>query len=73
MLSRAKKKFAKIFIKAKATIPYPKNIRASEVICTSFIEKEPYPNNPFTISVDAKIKPKLAGIDNNKDSSRDLF
>ena len=35
--------------------------------------KDPYPNNPFTISSDAIIKPKLAGNENSKDSSMDLF
>jgi hypothetical protein len=38
-----------------------------------FLEKDPYPNNAFTISSEAKINPKLAGIDNNKESSKDLF
>ena len=52
----------------KAITPKPKNIKASDVILISFKENEPYPNNPFTISSDAIIKPKVAGIDNNKDN-----
>ena len=39
----------------------------------SFNEKDPYPNNPLTISSDAIIKPRLAGIENSKDSCNDLF
>ena len=35
--------------------------------------KEPYPNNALTISFAAKIKPKLAGIDNKSESSIDLL
>ena len=34
-----------------------KTLRQSAVISTSFIEKDPYPNNAFTISLDAKINP----------------
>ena len=60
VLSLAKKKFDKIFINAKAGTPYPKNFKAADVISTSFIEKDPYPNNAFTISCDAKINPKLS-------------
>ena len=66
MLSLAKKKFDKIFINAKAGTPYPKYFKAAAVISTSFIEKDPYPNNAFTISFDAKISPKLAGIEKVK-------
>ena len=55
MLSLAKKKFDKIFINAKAGTPYPKNFNAAAVISTSFGEKDPYPNNAFTISFDAKL------------------
>ena len=73
VLSLAKKKFAKTFISEKATTPYPKNFKAIDVIKTSFGEKEPYPNNPLTISSDAKIKAKLAGKDKSKDNSIDLF
>ena len=73
MLSRAKKKFDKIFISANAGTPYPKNFKAAAVISTSFIEKDPYPNSAFTISFDAKINPKLAGIENKRESSKDLF
>ena len=36
-------------------------------------EKDPYPNNPLTISSDAKIKARLAGKDKSKDNSIDLF
>ena len=36
-------------------------------------EKDPYPNNAFTISFDANINPKLAGIENRSESSKDLF
>ena len=61
MLSLAKKKFDKICISANAGTPYPKSFKAVAVISTSFIEKDPYPNNAFTISLDAKINPKLAG------------
>ena len=39
-----------------------------EVISTSFDEKDPYPNNPFIISSDAIINPKLAGIESSKDN-----
>ena len=73
MLSLAKKKFDKIFINAKAGTPYPKYFKAAAVILTSFIEKDPYPNNAFTISFDAKISPKLAGIEKRSESSKDLF
>ena len=66
-MSLAKKKFDKILINAKAT-PKPKKLNAREVISTSAEVKEPYPNNPVTISSDAKINPKLAGIDKSKDS-----
>ena len=38
-----------------------------------FAEKDPYPNKALTISSEAKIKPRLAGIDNNKESSKDLL
>ena len=40
-----------------------KTLRHAAVISTSFIEKEPYPNNAFTISLDANINPQLAGIE----------
>ena len=73
MLSLAKKKLAKIFINAKAGTPYPKNFKAVAVFPTSLREKEPYPNNAFTISFDANINPKLAGIENSNESSKDLF
>ena len=73
VLSLAKKKFDKIFTKANATIPKAKNLRASDVILTSCAKKAPYPNNPLTISYDANINPRLAGIDNNKHNSIDLF
>ena len=73
MLSLAKKKFDSIFINANAGTPYPKNFKAVAVISTSFIEKDPYPNNAFTISFEAKINPKLAGIENKSESSKDLF
>ena len=68
MLSLAKKKFDKILINAKATTPKPKKLNARDVISTSAKVKEPYPNNPVTISSEAKINPKLAGIDKSKDS-----
>ena len=35
---------------------------------TSFKEKDPQPNNPFIISSEAIISPKLAGIDRSKDN-----
>ena len=54
-------------------MPYPKNINAFEVISTSAILNDPYPNNPFTISSEAIIKPILAGTESNKDSCIDLF
>ena len=38
----------------------------------SFVN-EPYPNNALTICSEARIKPKLAGIDNKRDNSIDLF
>ena len=73
MLSLAKKKLDKILINANAGTPYPKNFNANAVILTSFKEKDPYPNNAFTISFEAKIIPKLAGIENKSESSKDLF
>ena len=73
MLSLAKKKLDKIFINANAGTPYPKNFNAAAVIFTSFIVNDPYPNNAFTISSDAKIKPKLAGIEKSSESSKDLL
>ena len=73
MLSLAKKKFDKILINAKAGTPYPKNFNAAAVISTSCMEKEPYPNKAFIISFEAKINPKLAGIENRSESSKDLF
>ena len=73
MLSLAKKKFDKIFTNAKAITPKPKNIKASEVILISFKENEPYPNKPLIISSEAKTNPKLAGIENNNESSNELF
>ena len=72
-MSLAKKKFDKIFTNANAGTPYPKNFKAAAVISTSFTEKDPYPNNAFTISFDAKINPKLAGIENRSESSKDLL
>ena len=56
-----KKKFDKIFINANAGTPNPKNFKAAAVISTSLTEKDPYPNNAFTISFEAIINPKLAG------------
>ena len=53
--------------------PYPKNIKALDVILTSLIVKEPYPNKPLTISSEAIIMPKLAGIENSNDNCIDLF
>ena len=73
VLSLAKKKLDKIFTNAKAGTPYPKNFKAAAVISTSLREKDPYPNNAFTISFDANIKPALAGIENKSESSKDLF
>ena len=73
MLSLAKKKLDKIFINANAGTPYPKNFKATAVISTSLRENDPYPNNAFTISFDANINPKLAGIENKSESSKDLF
>ena len=73
MLSLAKKKFDRILISANAGTPYPKNFNAAAVISTSFGEKDPYPNNAFTISFEAKINPRLAGIENRSDNSKDLF
>ena len=73
VLSLAKKKLDKIFINANAGTPYPKNFKAAAVISTSSREKDPYPNNAFTISLDANINPKLAGIENRSESSKDLF
>ena len=63
-----RKKFDRILTKAKAIIPYPKNIKASDVILTSLEVKEPYPNNPFTISSEAIMRPKLAGIESSSDN-----
>ena len=55
-------------------VPHIQNIlKHSAVNSTSSLEKDPYPNKALTISSEAKIKPKLAGIDNNKESSKDLF
>ena len=68
-----KKKFDKIFINAKAGTPYPKYFKAAAVISTSFIEKDPYPNNAFTISFDAKISPKLAGIEKEVKAQKTYF
>ena len=73
VLSLAKKKLAKILTNAKAITPKPKNINASEVTLTSCSVNDPYPNKPLTISSAAIINPKLAGIDSNKDNSKDLF
>ena len=52
-------------------MPYPKNIKALDVIFTSSREKEPYPNNPLTISSEAIINPRLAGTESNKDNCND--
>ena len=71
MLSLAKKKLAKIFKSANAIIPYPKNIKALDVILTSARVKEPYPNNPLIISSEAIINPRLAGTESNKDNCKD--
>ena len=71
--SLAKKKFDKTLIKAKAGIPYPKYFNASEVIKISSFVKEPYPNNALIICSCAMIIPKLAGKDNRRDNSSDLF
>ena len=73
VLSLAKKKLDNILISANAGTPYPKNFKAAAVISTSFIENDPYPNNAFTISFEANINPKLAGIENSNESSKDLF
>ena len=73
VLSLAKKKFDNIFTNANAGTPYPKNFNAIAVISTSFRENDPYPNNALTICSDAKINPKLAGIENRSESSKDLF
>ena len=73
MLSRAKKKFDNIFTNANAGTPYPKYFKASAVNLTSSLEKDPYPNKALTISSEAKISPRLAGIDSNKESSKDLL
>ena len=73
VLSRAKKKFDSILTNAKAGTPYPKYFKASAVNLTSSLEKDPYPNKAVTISSEAKIKPRLAGIDSNKESSKDLL
>ena len=73
VLSLAKKKFDKIFINANAGTPYPKYFNADAVILTSLSEKDPYPNNALIISFDANINPKLAGIENRSESSKDLF
>ena len=72
-MSLAKKKFDNILTNAKAGTPNPKYLKASAVNLTSSLEKDPYPNKALTISSDAKIKPRLAGIDSNKESSRDLL
>ena len=68
VLSLAKKKLDKILINAKAGTPYPKNFKATAVIFTSSSKKDPYPNNALTISFDANINPKLAGIENRSES-----
>ena len=73
VLSRAKKKFDSILINANAGTPYPKYFNAFAVNFTSSLEKEPYPNKALTISSEARIKPRLAGIDNNKESSKDFL
>ena len=52
-----------------AGIPKPKYFKAAAVILIFSIVKDPYPNNAFTISSEAKIKPKLAGTDNKSESS----
>ena len=39
----------------------------------SSLENEPYPNKLLIISSEAIIKPKLAGIENNNESSNELF
>ena len=68
-----RKKFDNILTSAKAGTPYPKYFKASAVNLTSSLEKDPYPNKALTISSEAKIKPRLAGIDSNKESSKDLL
>ena len=67
-----KKKLDKIFIKAKAITPYPKYLKAWAVTSASLAENDPYPNNALTISSEATINPKLAGIDKSKESSKRL-
>jgi len=73
VLFLAKKKFDNILTNAKAGTPYPKYFSALEVISTSLLEKDPYPNKALTISSEAKINPRLAGNDSNKESSNDLL
>ena len=71
MLSLAKKNLLKFLLMKRRQLHNQKNIKAFEVISTSFNVKDPYPNNPLIISSDAIIKPILAGIDSNKDNYND--
>ena len=73
VLFLAKKKLDRILIKANAGIPQPKYFKADAVILIFSRVKDPYPNNALTISLEAKIKPKLAGIENKSESSIDLL
>ena len=63
-----RKKFDRILIQSKSYNTMSKNIKASDVILTSLEVKEPYPNNPFTISSEAIMRPKLAGIESSSDN-----
>ena len=63
----------KTLISANAGTPYPKYFSAAAVISVSSLENEPYPNRPLIISSEAITKPKLAGIENNNESSNELF
>ena len=65
-----KKKLDKIFIKAKAGTPYPKYLK--NITSASLAENDPYPNNALTISSEATINPKLAGIDKSKEKFKRL-
>ena len=73
VLSLAKKKLDKTLISANAGTPYPKYFSAAAVNSVSSLENEPYPNRPLIISSEAITKPKLAGIENNNESSNELF
>ena len=58
---------------ANAGTPIAKNVKAKDVLRTSFSPKDPYPNKLLTISSDAINKPNAAGRESAKDSSKDLF